>query len=225
MQLPARQRSEGSGTRPADTRCLRDQASPEKARGEPPPPLLPLLGPAEPRSPLPAGGEAGRRPGTGGGRLPPGLGDGRPRGGHSRVRGRPPRLRRWGGGGGFFWGGVGRGGGGRTGTVASASSSAAARAAGSRRQQLLLLLLRGGSPGAEGCGVLGEAGSSGSSPLPSWWPWCVAPRGRSRRAEPGTALMALPPSPLPNLPLPPPSLSPPQCERSRQYVLREGNGG
>lgn len=61
------------------------------------------------------------------------------------------------------------------GTLASASSSAAlgqpephAAAAAAARE-----------PGEEGCGALGEAGSSASSPLPSWWPWSVAPRGRS----------------------------------------------
>lgn len=149
------------------------------------------------------------------------------------------------GGGGFlFWGG-GRGGG-RTGTVASASSSAAAGAAGSRRR--LLLLLREGSVERRDVGLWGrqdlrdllcsrpggrgllrpEVGASvprrrrgmrfsrGTS-------WCappallLPPRSRRRPSSPAPRLLLLPPDTLVFLS--------PQCERSRQHVLRERNCG
>lgn len=61
--------------------------------------------------------------------------------------------------------------------------------------------------GAEGCGALGEAGSSGSSPLPSWWPWSAAPRGRSQRA-PAAARDAFRQG---NKPMSPPPLSRSRC--------------
>uniref|UniRef100_A0A8C4V3P6 Gamma-aminobutyric acid type A receptor subunit beta3 n=3 Tax=Telluraves TaxID=3073808 RepID=A0A8C4V3P6_FALTI len=178
------------------------------------------------------GGRGGsRRPGSGGGRLPPGLGGVGPRGGRSGCAdgSRGPGSGVW-----DILGGEGEGGGengdcrprlffsGSRGSRIAAAAVAAAAAA--RRER-----------GAEGCGALGEAGSSGSSPLPSWWPWSAAPRGRSQRAPAaaardafgqGSKLMRSPPPPRsrrrPRPPAPRPLPPPPDTPRlSRSHSVND----
>lgn len=216
------------GARGATAPRYRSQSRPRQPRSPAAPPraLRPEGRRRPPSVPSPPGwregggaGGGGRRgggwPGSGGGQLPPGLGGVRPRGSAAGCAGgsRGPGGGAGAGGGGFFfWGGEdewGENGDCRLRLFLSSSRgsriAAAAAAAAARRER-----------GAEGCGALGEAGSSGSSLLPSWWPWCAAPRGRSQRAPAAAARDAFlqgsklmrSPRPPPPAPLPPSPLAP-----------------
>lgn len=216
------------GARGATAPRCRSQSRPRQPRSPAAPPraLRPEGRRRPPSVPSPPGwregggaGGGGRRgggwPGSGGGQLPPGLGGVRPRGSAAGCAGgsRGPGGGAGAGGGGFFfWGGEdewGENGDCRLRLFLSSSRgsriAAAAAAAAARRER-----------GAEGCGALGEAGSSGSSLLPSWWPWCAAPRGRSQCAPAAAARDAFlqgsklmrSPRPPPPAPLPPSPLAP-----------------